>query len=381
LLLPGVGSDAHMGKDWAFIGVAFRASHCQYPIWKTWLAYAIGIMSMVAHYTPLSVLLISDDTATAESYIASHWPIIMARDKMPAAMDTLSVEAVLLRAIPQTTDAKALVAFYNELPQGSLILIFGLAFGFDGFIIVSIILSLVKAFGIPIVRRAIASVIANSSQPNALVSFIQAHGDKEHFGGWYGLDVAIANDGAESAIPMLMFWEANTNRRIPPSRLPAIVAVINTYSQETLSTLLEKYPSHDPLTDLGVVMELAKFNRMMELSKFETKVIANLIGLLQSYDGLEALHAAYDSEASSVGEIVFLSYVEQKGISAERVQRSWRTAEKLGSHVLREMAVYYPKSKNHNGRFFHLGDLIPIAISCLEPVYGEEADYYNTLGF
>merc|ERR1719223_1873278 len=209
-LIPGVGCDAQLGKDWLFIGIVFRTMHTAGT--KAWVACTIGVLSIATIFIPTVALVTKDiyrkHPELAFNFIASHWPAVGALPeqelnditvaKTAEAVSIPSRVAHLAVSIP-TRVAHLLslehlrkefvyalinastpwhweVAMGSEVPQAALEVLFGLVFQFHPGVVIALASSVCKIVSIPLIRQRLPSVLRNLRDPLALNKYATAHG-------------------------------------------------------------------------------------------------------------------------------------------------------------------------------------------------------------
>jgi len=55
LLIPGIGNDVHLAKDWLFIGFCLQEWLCPDQSWKAFVAGSLGILSLSLVFLPLTL--------------------------------------------------------------------------------------------------------------------------------------------------------------------------------------------------------------------------------------------------------------------------------------------------------------------------------------
>merc|ERR1719223_638168 len=198
-LIPGVGCDAQLGKDWLFIGIAFRTMHTAGT--KAWVAYTIGVLSIATIFVPTVALVTKDvyreHPELAFNFIASHWPAVGALPKQEPndITDAKTAEAVSIPThvahllsqenlrkesvyalINASTPWHWEVAMGSEVPQAALEVLFGLVFQFHPGVVIALASSVCKIVSIPLIRQRLPSVLRNLRDPLALNKYATAHG-------------------------------------------------------------------------------------------------------------------------------------------------------------------------------------------------------------
>jgi len=107
LVVPGFGNDIHLAKDWIFIGLCFQEAISNHSTLKQYFAYFLAIASILSLFLPLPEHLKSEEDA--QSFISSHWPIIMA---LPAVD---KVEEVKAKPRPIETKSSRLHTAYDAI--------------------------------------------------------------------------------------------------------------------------------------------------------------------------------------------------------------------------------------------------------------------------
>lgn len=195
-IAPGLGNDIHLFKDWLFIGLCTHQAHCTEGL-RGFIAHLLAGSSFAFLFLPLSSLL-NDETAR-ESFIASHWPVVVDRPtvasspspevesapgKLPdstngvvkyflfahAAFPSHSSK-LLEEMVSQTTTAKFVLVLQNEVPQAVNAVNFLMIFGGSYFVIVAVLMSCVKIFAIPVIRDSLPLLLPTFGTPLALSRF------------------------------------------------------------------------------------------------------------------------------------------------------------------------------------------------------------------
>jgi len=214
LLLPGIGNDVHLAKDWLFIG--FCLQKCLCPAWglDAYVAGLLGIFSVMLVFLPLTLSFsYPEESHAAATYIESHWPTMMATPAVPVPSKDWQ-EWCMAKLIPQVSYSKQLSAQANDLPQAVLEVMFGLYFGFTYSLIGLLLVSVAKPVLIPRFRAFIAAWILaradNEVYVNAIVAYYKANGNKADFGGQDPMKLCLTDHRFAVVAPPLLEMVGNT---------------------------------------------------------------------------------------------------------------------------------------------------------------------------
>merc|ERR1719223_2479844 len=198
-LIPGVGCDAQLGKDWLFIGIAFRTMHTAGT--KAWVACTIGVLSIATIFIPTVALVTKEiyrkHPELAFNFIASHWPAVGAlpKQELNDITDAKTAEAVSIPTrvahllsqenlrkesvcalINASTPWHWEVAMGSEVPQAALEVLFGLVFQFHPGVLIALASSVCKIASIPLIQQRLPSMLRNLGDPVALHKYATANG-------------------------------------------------------------------------------------------------------------------------------------------------------------------------------------------------------------
>ncbi len=189
-LLPGLGCDIHLAKDWTFIGICF-SSHDQLGGFRACVSWALGILSLLTIPLPIVVFTLKkyycDRPHLATAFVFSHLAGAGAEEILdlvdPADSGKSSEDS---RAMAQEMFVEALtqqstpwhweVAMYSEVPQLIWELIYSLLVGFKPTVLAMVVVSAVKALLIPVMQDRLPGLLVGLGSGRHLAEWAKTHG-------------------------------------------------------------------------------------------------------------------------------------------------------------------------------------------------------------